>query len=69
MLSQAHLAELVADPRVKAAIRRWEDEENRMRAKVEGYFRDLQSTTRTAQNTPLSDDSFHGVAQRAVFRQ
>ena len=69
MVSQVHLAELVADPRIEAAMRRWEDEENRMRAEVENFFRDLQSTTRTAQNAPLSNDSFHGVAQRAVFRQ
>ncbi len=69
MVSQVHFAELVADPRIEAAMRRWEDEENRMRAQVESYFRDLQSATRTAQNTPLSNDSFHGVAQRAVFRQ
>ena len=51
MFSQAHFAELVEDPRIKTAMQQWEDEEDRIRVQVEGYFRDLQSTTRTAWNT------------------
>jgi tetratricopeptide (TPR) repeat protein len=69
MLSQPHMAEVVADPRVKAAMQRWEDEEDRIRTQVESYFRDLQPTTRTARKASSANDSFHGIAQRAVSRQ
>jgi TolB-like protein/tetratricopeptide (TPR) repeat protein len=42
--------DIVADPRIQDAMRRWEEEELRLRRQVEAYFRDLQSETRTAQN-------------------
>jgi TolB-like protein/tetratricopeptide (TPR) repeat protein len=69
MFSQPHFAELVADPRIKAAIQQWEDEESRIRAQVQSYFRDMQTTTLTAQNIASADKALYGVAQRAVFRQ
>jgi len=51
MFAQAQYKDVVADPRVQAAMQRWEDEEKRLRAQVEGYFKDLQSTTLAAQTT------------------
>jgi TolB-like protein len=69
MLSQPHMAEIVADPRVKAAMQRWEEEEDRIRTQVESYFQDIQPTTRTARNASSANDSFHGIAERAVSRQ
>jgi len=45
MLLQPHYAEVVADPRVKEAMRRWEAEEAELRASVESYFADLHAAT------------------------
>jgi tetratricopeptide (TPR) repeat protein len=45
MLLQPHYAEIVADPRVQEAMRRWEEEEKELRASVESYFVDLQAAT------------------------
>jgi TolB-like protein/tetratricopeptide (TPR) repeat protein len=42
--AQAQFAEIVADPRVQAAIRRWEDEEASLRGEVQSYFSDLHAT-------------------------
>ena len=43
MLSQPHYAEVVADPRVQEAMRRWEAEETELRASVDSYFADLHA--------------------------
>ncbi len=45
MLLQPHYAEVVADPRVQEAMRRWEEEEADLRASVESYFADLHAAT------------------------
>ncbi|MDH3616626.1 MAG: tetratricopeptide repeat protein [Gammaproteobacteria bacterium] len=42
--AQAQFAEVVADPRVQAAMRRWEDEEAALRGEVQSYFSDLQAS-------------------------
>lgn len=43
--SQAQYAEIVADPRVQAALQRWEDEEAALRGQVQAYFADLRAAT------------------------
>jgi hypothetical protein len=43
--SQAQYAEIVADPRVQAAMQRWEDEEAALRGQVQAYLTDLQAAT------------------------
>jgi len=43
--NQAQYAEVVADPRVQAAMRRWEQEEADIRASVAAFLRDLQSNS------------------------
>ena len=43
LLSQPQYAEIVADPRVQEAMRRWETEEADLRASVETYFADLHA--------------------------
>lgn len=43
LLSQPQYAEVVADPRVQEAMRRWEAEEADLRASVETYFADLHA--------------------------
>ncbi|MDH3620695.1 MAG: tetratricopeptide repeat protein [Gammaproteobacteria bacterium] len=43
MLLQPQYAEIVADPRVQEAMRRWEEEEVDLRASVETYFADFQA--------------------------
>jgi tetratricopeptide (TPR) repeat protein len=48
--SQPLYEEIVADPRIQAAMRRWEEEESQLRRQVEAYFRDMQTDTRTALN-------------------
>ena len=45
MLLQPQYAEVVADPRVQEAMRRWEAEEEDIRASVQTYFADLQAAT------------------------
>ena len=44
-LSLPQYAEVVADPRVREAMRRWEAEEADLRASVETYFADLHAAT------------------------
>ena len=43
MLLQPHYAEVVADPRVQQAMRRWEEEEEALRGSVQNYFVDLHA--------------------------
>lgn len=45
MLLQPHYAEVVADPRVQEAMRRWEEEEAALRGSVQTYFADLHAAT------------------------
>ena len=42
-LEQAQFADLVVDPRVRAAMQRWEEEEASMRGQVQSYLADLQA--------------------------
>jgi len=42
--AQAQFAKIVADPRVQAAMRRWEEEEAALRGEVQSYFSDLRAT-------------------------
>jgi hypothetical protein len=42
---QAQYADVVADPRIKDALQRWENEEAALRGKVQAYFADLQAAT------------------------
>jgi len=41
--AQAQFAEVVADPHVQAAMRRWEEEEAALRGEVQSYFSDLRA--------------------------
>ncbi len=43
IFAQPHLAEVVADPRIQAAMRRWEEEEAKLRNSVRSYLADLQA--------------------------
>ena len=43
--AQAQYKDIVADPRIQAALRRWEDEEAALRAQVQGYFADLHAAS------------------------
>ena len=43
--AQAQYTEIVADPRVQAALNRWEDEEAALRGQVQAYFADLHAAT------------------------
>ncbi len=43
--SQPHFAEFVADPRIQAAMQRWEKEEEQLRSEVQAYLADLQSSS------------------------
>lgn len=43
--AQAQLVDVVADPRIQAALQRWEDEEAALRGQVQAYFADLQAAT------------------------
>ena len=43
--SQAQFTELVADPRVQAAMQRWEEDEAALRGQVQAYMADLQAAT------------------------
>lgn len=42
--SQPHLAEVVTDPRIQAAMQRWEKEEEQLRSDVQAYLADLQTS-------------------------
>jgi TolB-like protein/tetratricopeptide (TPR) repeat protein len=42
--AQEQFAKIVADPRVQAAMRRWEEEEAALRGEVQSYFSDLHAT-------------------------
>jgi tetratricopeptide (TPR) repeat protein len=44
-LSQAQFTELVADPRIQAAMQRWEEDEAALRGQVQAYMADLQAAT------------------------
>ncbi|MGB5510554.1 MAG: tetratricopeptide repeat protein [Woeseiaceae bacterium] len=41
--SQAQYKDIVADPRIQAAMKRWEDEEAALRGQVQAYFADLHA--------------------------
>jgi TolB-like protein len=43
--AQAQLAEVVADPRIQAAMQRWRDEEERLRDEVRTYLTDLMAAS------------------------
>ena len=43
--AQPQYAEIVADPRVQAALKRWEEEEDSLRGQVQAYFADLHAAT------------------------
>lgn len=43
--SQPHFAEFAADPRIQAAMQRWEKEEEQLRSDVQAYLADLQSSS------------------------
>jgi TolB-like protein/tetratricopeptide (TPR) repeat protein len=43
--SQQHLLAVVADPRIQAAMQRWEEEEKQLRSNVQAYLADLQSSS------------------------
>ena len=43
--SQPFLAEVVADPQVQAALKRWEEEEEAMRGRVQTYLADIHAST------------------------
>jgi TolB-like protein/tetratricopeptide (TPR) repeat protein len=43
MFEQAQFRELVADPRIQAAMQRWEDEESVLRGEVQTYLADLHA--------------------------
>jgi TolB-like protein/thioredoxin-like negative regulator of GroEL len=44
-LAQAQLSEVVADPRIQAAMQRWRDEEERLRDEVRTYLTDLMAAS------------------------
>ena len=44
-LAQAQFAEIVNDPRIQAAMQRWEEEEEALRAQVQTYLADLHAAT------------------------
>ena len=43
--AQAQFADIVADSRVQAAMRRWEGEEEALRTQVRSYLADLQASS------------------------
>ena len=43
--SQSHFAEVVTDPRIQAAMQRWEKEEEQLRGDVQAYLADLQNSS------------------------
>lgn len=43
--SQPYFAEVVADPQVQAALKRWEDEEEALRGQVQMYLADIHAST------------------------
>ncbi len=42
-LAQAQYQAIVADPRIREAMQRWEDEEAALRGSIQSYFRDMQA--------------------------
>ena len=42
---QPYFAEVVADPQVQAALKRWEDEEDALRGQVQTYLADIHAST------------------------
>jgi hypothetical protein len=42
--AQAQFEDIVVDPRIQAALKRWEDEEAALRGQVQTYFADLHAT-------------------------
>ena len=55
--AQAQFAEIVADPRVRAAMQTWEEEEDRLRATVQAYFADISTAS-------LSGSANHALHSR-----
>ena len=43
--SQPYLADVVADPQVQAALKRWEEEEESLRGQVQTYLADIHAST------------------------
>ena len=43
--SQPHFVEFAADPRIQAAMQRWEKEEEQLRSDVQAYLADLQNSS------------------------
>ena len=43
--AQAQFKDIVADPRIKVALKRWEDEEAALRRQVQAYFADLHAAS------------------------
>jgi len=43
--AQAQYKDIVADPRIQAAMKRWEDEEAALRGQVQAYFADLHAAS------------------------
>jgi hypothetical protein len=43
--AQPHLADVVKDPRVQAALQRWQEEEEVLRSRVQSFMADLQSAS------------------------
>jgi hypothetical protein len=43
--AQPHLAEVVKDTRIQAALQRWQEEEEVLRSKVQSYLADLQTAS------------------------
>ena len=44
-LKQAQYAEIVEDPRVQAAMKKWQEEEAALREEIRGWLADLQASS------------------------
>ena len=44
-LKQAQYADIVEDPRIQAAMQKWQDEEDELREQIRGWLADLQAST------------------------
>ena len=44
-LKQAQYADIVEDPRVQAAMKKWQDEEDELREQIRGWLADLQASS------------------------
>ena len=64
--AQAQYADIVADPRVRAELERWAQEEAELRSNVAAYFTDLQTVTQTARAS--RQYGLDRVGKRAVLR-